>query len=191
MSTDREEDVVDGCTTTVVLGAQDASDRGEARGCLVQISGEGLGQRIELPEGGVTLGRDADNDVVLALDSVSRRHCAIRSEAGLAVVRDLGSTNGTRVRDRRLSPDELVELRNGDLVQLGSVVFKFLRGADVEARYHDEIYRSSVEDALTGLYNRRYLFDHLTREIARSRRHGRPLSLILFDVDHFKSSTLR
>ena len=178
---------MDGSTTTLVLGDHSASDPSNEGGCLVQIFGDGLGRRIELHEGELSLGRDEDNDVVLALDSVSRRHCAIRCESGLVLVRDLGSTNGTRVRDERLQPNESVELSNGDLVQMGSVIFKFLRGGDIEAHYHDEIYRSSVVDALTGLYNRRYLVDHLKREIARSQRHGRPLSLILFDVDHFKA----
>jgi diguanylate cyclase len=41
-------------------------------------------------------------------------------------------------------------------------------------------------DPLTGLYNRRYLDSTLERELARSKREGQPLSLILIDIDHFK-----
>ena len=44
----------------------------------------------------------------------------------------------------------------------------------------------SVRDPLTGLYNRRYFQDRLTHEIQRARRHGRPLSLLIADIDHFK-----
>lgn len=41
-------------------------------------------------------------------------------------------------------------------------------------------------DPLTGLYNRRYLGSTMVRELARCRREGRPLSLMLIDIDHFK-----
>lgn len=41
-------------------------------------------------------------------------------------------------------------------------------------------------DPLTGLYNRRYLDATIERELARSKRYGRPLSVMLVDIDHFK-----
>lgn len=44
----------------------------------------------------------------------------------------------------------------------------------------------SIRDALTGLHNRRYMEDTLSRELARAQRHGTPLSLIVADLDHFK-----
>ena len=45
----------------------------------------------------------------------------------------------------------------------------------------------SITDALTGCYNRTYLNQHFAEEIIRARRYQRPLSLILTDIDHFKS----
>lgn len=45
----------------------------------------------------------------------------------------------------------------------------------------------SQTDALTGLFNRRYLFDSLETEFARSRRYATPLSCVMADVDHFKA----
>jgi diguanylate cyclase (GGDEF)-like protein len=45
----------------------------------------------------------------------------------------------------------------------------------------------SDRDALTGLYNQRFFRDAQAREVARARRHRRPLALIVFDVDEFKS----
>ena len=50
----------------------------------------------------------------------------------------------------------------------------------------DKIINDSITDALTGLYNRRYFNDHLKLETKRSDRYGSDLSLLLFDVDHFK-----
>jgi diguanylate cyclase (GGDEF)-like protein len=44
----------------------------------------------------------------------------------------------------------------------------------------------SVRDPLTGLFNRRYLSESLAREIARGRRRGQPVSVMAFDLDHFK-----
>ncbi|WP_342131409.1 sensor domain-containing diguanylate cyclase [Hydrogenophaga sp. OTU3427] len=44
----------------------------------------------------------------------------------------------------------------------------------------------STTDALTGTRNRRHLMEQATREMARAQRYGRPLSCLLFDIDHFK-----
>jgi two-component system cell cycle response regulator len=44
----------------------------------------------------------------------------------------------------------------------------------------------SITDALTGAYNRRYLMEQLPREVERCRRYAYPLSVIMFDIDHFK-----
>lgn len=46
--------------------------------------------------------------------------------------------------------------------------------------------RMSITDALTGLYNHRHFYNILKQEMARARRHDRPLSLLLFDLDKFK-----
>lgn len=46
--------------------------------------------------------------------------------------------------------------------------------------------RLAITDALTGANNRRFLIDHLPRELARCRRYGHALSLLMFDVDFFK-----
>lgn len=53
-------------------------------------------------------------------------------------------------------------------------------------RLNAEIKRLSVTDALTGLYNRVKLHAQFPLELERATRHGRPLSLLLLDVDHFK-----
>lgn len=48
------------------------------------------------------------------------------------------------------------------------------------------IRRLSLSDALTGLHNRRSVLDHVSREVARSQRHGTRLALVLIDLDNFK-----
>jgi diguanylate cyclase (GGDEF)-like protein len=49
-----------------------------------------------------------------------------------------------------------------------------------------EVYKMALLDPLTGLFNRRYIEQRLENEIARSKRHGRALAVILFDLDEFK-----
>ncbi len=44
----------------------------------------------------------------------------------------------------------------------------------------------AVTDALTGLCNRRSLYEHLDREFNRSRRYGNPFAVLMLDIDHFK-----
>jgi diguanylate cyclase (GGDEF)-like protein/PAS domain S-box-containing protein len=50
----------------------------------------------------------------------------------------------------------------------------------------EELRNQSIRDALTGLFNRRYLKEFLVREFQRSQRSGQPLGVIMVDIDHFK-----
>ena len=119
--------------------------------------------------------------------STGSREDTARSRVDEGVrLRDLGSTNGTWLNGRELEPDEEALLRTGDRVELVGVAFKYLEGNDLEAQYHEELYQLAIVDGLTRTFNRRYLMDFLTREISRCRRHARPLSLLLFDIDRFK-----
>jgi diguanylate cyclase (GGDEF)-like protein len=51
---------------------------------------------------------------------------------------------------------------------------------------HGQLQEQATRDPLTGLHNRRYLAEELDRELSRAGRDQRPLSVIMFDVDHFK-----
>ena len=53
-------------------------------------------------------------------------------------------------------------------------------------RLEEKLRRLSITDPLTGAFNRRYLLQVMEREISRVQRYARPLSLIMFDIDHFK-----
>ncbi|HEY8428495.1 MAG TPA: diguanylate cyclase, partial [Sandaracinaceae bacterium] len=78
------------------------------------------------------------------------------------------------------------QLRRGDQIKIGDTIVKFLSGSDLEAQYHETIYRMTIIDGLTQIHNKRYLMEMLEREIPRARRHSRPLSVVMFDIDHFK-----
>lgn len=64
---------------------------------------------------------------------------------------------------------------------------RFNRVAREEFRLQTQLKRLAERDQLTGCYNRHYLNDHLLgAELARARRFGHPVSVVLCDIDHFK-----
>lgn len=116
--------------------------------------------------------------------SLSRRHARLRYMGPLVTLEDLGSTNGTYVNGRLI--DGRTVLKSGDRFQTAAVHFKFLHEKDVETAYHEAIYDLVARDGLTEIWNKRKYDEEVQREFARAMRHGRPLSLILFDLDDFK-----
>lgn len=151
---------------------------------LLHPPGPDIGRRTPLTDGMYIVGRDQSADLVIPRSTISRQHSRLmRREGSGWWVEDMGSTNGTFVNEMRVNERKLVD---GDQIRFGDTIFKFLSGSNVEAAYHEEIYRMTIVDGLTGVYNKRYFLDFLEREMARSHRHGAPLSLVMFDIDHFK-----
>lgn len=155
--------------------------------CLVHIypSGPSMGCRYPLGEQTLMLGRGEDCDVRIQEHSVSRRHAKIEPTQEGYLVNDQGSTNGTFVNDKPLENAWL--LQDGDYLRVGNCLYRYLAGGNIEAEYHEEIYRLTILDGLTQIHNQRYLSEFLEREVARSQRHHRPLSVLMFDIDKFKS----
>jgi two-component system cell cycle response regulator len=143
-----------------------------------------LGKRFVLDRNQIGIGRGADNVIVLEGDSVSRRHAQIERRSNRWYIVDNGSTNGTYLNEEQIVRE--APLNNSDRLKVGPTILKFLSGADAEAKYHEEIYRMTIVDGLTQIHNKRYLYEALEREVLRARRHGRPLSILMFDIDFFK-----
>lgn len=154
--------------------------------CLVHIypTGPMMGSRYTLNEMPIVLGRASDCEIRINDHSVSRRHARIQPGADGYYTVDLQSTNGTYVND---IPASMYRLKDGDYLRVGNCIYRFLMGGNVETEYHEEIYRLTIIDGLTEIHNKRYLMEFLDREIARSSRHNRPLSVIMFDIDRFKA----
>ncbi len=170
---------------TVITTVSKISDRPAGKdACLVVIYGLELGRKYNLESAAVLVGRSSKADVQIDQESVSRNHAKIINTGKSMILRDIGSTNGTYVNDQLI--DEYV-LRDGDFVKIGRTIFKFLSGGNIENSYHEEIYRLTTIDGLTQVHNRRFFLEQLEREVSRARRYRRDLSLILFDVDRFKS----
>ena len=150
---------------------------------LIYPPGPDLGRRYTLKNNIVNLGRDTSNQIVVNSDSVSRRHARLTIESGQRLITDLQSTNGTYINNM---PVLSHFLKNGDQVKIGDTIFKYLVGSDVESAYHEEIYTMTIKDGLTEIYNKRYFVEALEREMSRVQRHGRELSILMFDLDFFK-----
>ncbi len=166
-------------------GADGAPKRND---CLVVIYTKEptlLGRRFVLEMSPVRIGRGVENQIVLEGDSVSRRHAHFEQRAGTWWCVDDGSTNGSYVNDDQIMRES--RLDNGDRIKIGPTIFKFLSGQDVEAQYHEEIYRMTIIDGLTQVHLKRYLLESLDKELMRARRHTRDLSFLMLDIDHFKN----
>jgi diguanylate cyclase (GGDEF)-like protein len=117
---------------------------------------------------------------------------------GLAMVRPLGLLTGgaARVSAGNLEVDVPVRTRSeiGYLTEVFNNMVAKLRQGRQELATANEALRDknkqleglSITDSLTGLYNRSHLMDTLAAEVARSRRHNRPFTLLIMDIDNFK-----
>ncbi|MBZ4333689.1 diguanylate cyclase [Corallococcus interemptor] len=89
----------------------------------------------------------------------------------------LGVINFQRPQTASISAEE---------IELFTAVADQAATAVTNARLHAETVKLTLTDALTGVPNRRHLFQRLDLELARAQRFGVPLALLMVDVDHFK-----
>ena len=69
----------------------------------------------------------------------------------------------------------------------GSTVWNgYVQDITDRKRLEEDLRRLATTDPLTGAFNRRYLLQVMEKEISRAQRYARPVSLIMFDLDHFK-----
>jgi diguanylate cyclase (GGDEF)-like protein len=167
----------------------DAFGAGESEADIILIAhpeNQRLGTRYRLSPGGtLEVGRSSSVRISLPeVMSLSRKHARLRYTGATVTIEDLGSTNGTYVNGQAIHGRAV--LRSGDRFQTAAVHFKFLHEQDVENAYHLAIYELVARDGLTEAYNKRKYEEEVQRELSRARRHRRPLSLIIFDLDEFK-----
>ena len=112
---------------------------------LLVIEGDAV-RAYPLPRRGkLIVGRAEESDIRIDHPSLSRRHAAIEIEGGI-YIRELGSTNGTRLGGRRLRPEERVPLPPGELVEIGPIV-AVVQGSSVEAT-------ATINEAASGAMER-------------------------------------
>lgn len=90
---------------------------------LTIAEGKGRGQRFEFDADDVTIGRGADNDVVLNDAGVSRNHARIRRQGAQWLLLDNGTANGTELNGGVIQGP--AALRTGDRIGVGPIIFRF------------------------------------------------------------------
>lgn len=180
MSSDDDED-----STLITDGKdlQQTSQRGAERAYVVVIAGPGVGEMFRVGEE-ATIGRGSQAEVRILDDQISRRHARLLRTETSVWVEDLKSTNGTFVNGE---PIDQRELSDGDKIQVGTTtILKFSYHDELEEQFQRQMYDSALRDGLTGAFNKKYLLERLETEFSYSSRHETPLTLLIFDIDHFK-----
>jgi len=113
---------------------------------LIIIDPEGNEQSILLSEGTMRIGRDKENDLMLDDPSVSTFHSEIIFSGSTITLKDLGSTNGTRINGERITESIATD---GDLLRFGNVKAR-LEGDASEFAAQDDL-PSAVESAAESL----------------------------------------
>lgn len=177
-------------TDETTVGMADASPKRRLNrqerslACLVVVAGLSIGEKIALSKDRMVIGRQADSDICLDDALVSRHHAEIITRPdGTSVLRDLKSRNGTLCNDQPITEHIL---RDGDVMWIGQSVIKYLAPDSAENLYLSAMADRARLDGLTALVNRRTFQEYLERLVSRCRSLREPMSVVLFDVDHFK-----
>lgn len=175
--------------STIVGRGSIVRPRDRRTASLIVVQGAEIGREYRLLRSEAILGRDPEATLRVLDDGVSRQHARIvvRRDTGPApevVVRDLQSTNGTWLNGATVEEAPLVE---GDKLQVGDTVLKFVLQDELDARFHEEVRYRIAYDQLTGLLQKESLFLALDAELRRCERYTLPLSLLMMDLDRFKA----
>lgn len=166
------------------LRRQTRSSPSKIHHLLVHVQGTELGRVRELKSDSVLIGRSADAEVWLGDDGVSRKHAKLVKSGSDYVLEDLNSANGSFVQGERVTRQKLSD---GDQIQLGpAAIFRYSITDDDQKALLEQLYSTSVTDALTGARNREFLDSLLVTELSYAERHDHDLSFVIFDLDHFK-----
>lgn len=111
-------------------------------------------------------------------------HVSAVAHAGVATACIPLSAQGTQLGLLYLSDDDDGFLSRIDIIEAAA---EQLSMALSNLSLRERLRLQSIRDPLTGLFNRRYLEESATRELARCERRGLPLSLLMLDIDHFKA----
>ena len=137
----------------------------------------------------MVIGRHSGCDIYIKDPSISKKHMLIyvNEENNKVVIKDQNSTNGTIVNDKKVEAQKSIELTDNSKIKMGNIVIKFLDKNNSEIFSVVENYNKVSYDTLTGAGNRFMLETKADELFKSSKGSNHPLSLILFDIDHFKN----
>jgi diguanylate cyclase (GGDEF)-like protein len=156
------------------------------RAYLVVLAGASVGEMYKIEGHKTVIGRGQKAQIRLLDDGISREHAQLVIQKDRIVLQDLGSTNGTYCNGLKVEGNK--ELVDGDKILVGSTtILKFTYHDNLDEIFQKQMYESALRDGLTKAFNKRYFTDRLESEFTFSTRHMTPLTLVLFDIDHFKN----
>ena len=173
----------EGDPATLLQEIQRAKDQDA---CLIIIRGKPQGHRYFLTQDEMIIGRDPAAGVCVADEAASRKHAKLTRKGDSVLLIDLGSANGTYLNAARLEPSVPVPLAKEDMIRVGNSIFKFLPAGELEIIFYGNLGAAAHTDALTRVYNKGYLLQALDAEFKRAKALHTDLSMIFFDLDHFK-----
>jgi two-component system cell cycle response regulator len=151
---------------------------------LIVLAGSAMGEMFKLSNNPTIIGRCQTAQVRLVDEGISREHCEIQIDGETMLLHDLDSTNGTFCQGARIDRHRL---EDGDKILVGSnTVLKFTYHDSLDEIFQRQMYESALRDDLTKTFNKKYFTDRLESEFAFAMRTQDPLSLVVFDLDHFK-----
>jgi diguanylate cyclase (GGDEF)-like protein len=135
----------------------------------------------------ITIGREGDVELPLRDGGASRRHCMVERDVtmGRYVVRDLGSTNGTRLNGITITG--VMPLSDGDKIFLGNTIVKFTFTDELDVEYLAKLDALVATDALTGLLTRRRFDGAFHTAVLAALADGSDLSCLVMDMDGLKA----
>ncbi|HEY2732012.1 MAG TPA: GGDEF domain-containing protein [Polyangia bacterium] len=155
------------------------------RAYLVVLAGASVGEMYKIDGEKTIIGRGQKAQIRLLDDGISREHAQLVIVNDRIVLQDLGSTNGTYCNGLKVEANK--ELVDGDKILVGSTtILKFTYHDNLDEIFQKQMYESALRDGLTKAFNKKYFTDRLESEFTFAIRHVAPLTLVLFDIDHFK-----
>lgn len=136
-------------------------------------------------DGPTVLGRDPTCSVPLHDFGVSRQHAVITPDGdGNYVLKDLQSTNGTRVNGTPIEHQRV--LKDGEKIYVGDTVLRFALADELDIDFHSEVATLVSTDPLTGLPSKRRFDQAFEFSLQAAVQGSSPLALLMMDMDGLK-----
>lgn len=186
-----EEEITYGDKTSIVSSDTfrgRIADATSAPPTLVLLVGPStyVGKQWPISSSDLVIGRDPRSQIFVDDKSVSKSHAKLMIKQSEVTIMDLESTNKTVINNRAVPPLTPVKLNNNDQIKTGNVIFKFLEKGNIETSATKNTYDRGQLDGLTQIFNKAALLEHGKEAFRRSTTMQFPLTVIAFDLDHFR-----
>jgi len=158
----------------------------EQPACLILIRGTPQGHRYFINSDEMIIGRDPSADISIPDPAISKRHAKVTREGAVIKIEDLGSSNGTVINGKKLESGNVSKLAKEDMIKLGNSIVKYLPAGEIEIIFYGNLNQAANTDPMTRCFNKGYFLEAIDAEMKRAKALSTPLSLIFFDLDHFK-----